>query len=75
MSVQEESKNHAPVQKELKTFEPTLNKENVEPASIPQQMTNGNSEKTVNNINNSLDNLDVNEGLPIELKAEVPYAH
>ena len=72
MNVQEESKNHA--QKPAKTFEPTLKKENVEPASIPQQMANGNSEKTVNNINNSLDNLDVNEGLPIELKAEVPYA-
>jgi hypothetical protein len=69
--VLEESKKHEPVQKESKTSQSSPKKTDVKSASIPQQMSNGNSEETVKDINNSLDNLHVNQNLPIELKAEV----
>jgi hypothetical protein len=69
--VLEESIKHEPVQKEMKTSQSSLNKADVKSESIPQQMSNGNSEETVKYINNSLDNLHVNQNLPIGLKAEV----
>ena len=71
--VLEESQNHELVQTELKISQPSLKKADVKPESILQEMTNGNSDESVNDINKSLDNLHVNEDLPIELKAEVLY--
>ena len=70
----EESQNHEPVQTELKTSQPSLKKVDVKPESISQELTNGKSDETVNDINNSLDNLHVNENIPIELKAEVYWS-
>ena len=66
----EESQNHEPVQTELKTSQPSQKKADVKPGSISQELKNGKSHETVNDINNCLDNLHVNEDLPIELKAE-----
>ena len=71
--VLEESQNHEHVQTELKTSQPSLKKADVKPESIAQELTNGKSDETVNDVNNCLDNiagLHVNEDLPIELKAE-----
>jgi hypothetical protein len=71
--VLEESQNQEPVQTELKISQPSMKKADVKPESISQKMTNGNSDGSVNDINKSLDNLHVNDDLPIELKAEVLY--
>ena len=67
----EESQNHEPVQTELKTSQPSLKKKaDMKPENISQELTNGKSDETVNDVNNCLDNLHVREDLPIELKAE-----
>ena len=70
--VQEESKKLKAVQTELKTSQPSLEKADATPKNISNLITNGKkSEQTVKDVDSSLDELHVNQDLPIELKAEV----
>ena len=67
----EEGKKAKPTEKELKGLQAPLEKTDGKSESNSQKISNENSERHLNDITNSLDNLDVNDDLPMELKAEV----
>ena len=68
----QESKKLKPVRTELKTSQPSLKIADSAAENTSNFISNGDdSEKTIEDLNKSLDKLHVNQDLPIELKAEV----
>lgn len=68
--IPDESKKDESVQKELKTHHPSVRNSDVNPENVFQQMLNG-ATQSVDEINISLDELNINNKLSFESKAKV----